>query len=168
MADPPSAEAAPPSPTTRSRRLAKGKARAVPVGPPARSSGHSAGPSATRKGSKSRISTPESEGPNDSLFDAPSNAGDVEVVEGGGGDGGKRARSEELPRVEVEGASPPHKARKVTHVASGEVIIYLHVFCGSPGLILSAESVRPLHREGHRRVQVTRQTSSHLRLCPVF
>jgi hypothetical protein len=129
MGDPLAAEAAPPSPTTVSRRAAKGKARAVPAARPTRPSASSAGPSITRKGRKGRIATPESEGDNGDLFNIGSDAAAAEGVQGAAGGVGKRDREEEVPRVEVEGASPPHKSRKIIRVAMGEVRIYLHLVC---------------------------------------
>jgi len=151
MDDPPPPEAAPPpSPIHRTRRAAKGKARAdppadppaapsaTPPATPAHPSAPSRGRSTISKSKRRRALSPESPPRNDDLFVADSED------EGALGDGEtprKPAGPQGLPRVEVELSSPPHKKTKVIHVATGDVRLNLHF-------------VRPFHTHSIYRLAV--------------
>ena len=150
MGDP--APPAPPSPTTHARKgkgKGKGKGKAPAAASKARParaehSPASAEPSSSHKGKKIRVESPESESENDQLF-APDVADEGETPQAGVSTGGKRDRPDDLPRVEIEEASPPHKKGKMAHVAFGEVSIITHNCHGSPSLIASTGSLWPLH-----------------------
>ena len=149
MGDP--APPAPPSPTThackgKGKGKGKGKAPAASKAHPARAehSPASAEPSTAHKGKKIRVELPESESENDQLF-APDVADEGETPQAGVSTGGKRDRLDDLPHVEIEEASPPHKKGKMAHVAFGEVCIIIHICHGSPSLISSTGFLQPLH-----------------------
>ena len=150
MGDP--APPAPPAPTTHACK-GKGKGKGKGKAPAAASKAHlaraehspaSAEPSTSHKGKKIRVESPESESENDQLF-APDVADEGETPRTGISTGGKWDHLDDLPRVEIEEASPPHKKGKVAHVAFGEVHIITHICHGSPSLIASTGLLWPLH-----------------------
>ena len=104
----------------------------------------SAKPSTSHKGKKIRVELPESESENDQLF-APDVADEGETPQAGVSTGGKWDHPDNLPHVEIEEVSPPHKKGKMAHVAFGEVCIITHICHGSPSLIASTGSLWPLH-----------------------
>ena len=149
MGDP--APPAPPSPTThackgKGKGKGKGKAPAASKAHPAwaEHSPASAEPSTAHKGKKIRVELPESESENDQLF-APDVADEGETPQAGVSTGGKWDCLDDLPHVEMEEASPPHKKGKMAHVAFSEVCIIIHICHGSPGLISSTGLLQPLH-----------------------
>ena len=143
---------APSSPTTHVRK-GKGKGKGKGKAPAAASKAHpaqaeylpaSAEPSTSHKGKKIRVELPESELENNQLF-APDVADEGETPQAGVSTGGKWDHLDDLPHVEIEEVSPPHKKGKMAHVAFGEVCIITHICHGSPSLIASTGSLWPLH-----------------------
>ena len=134
-------------------RKGKGKGKGKGKAPAAASKAHpawaeylpaSAEPSTSHKGKKIRVELPESELENNQLF-APDVADEGETPQAGVSTGGKWDHLDDLPHVEIEEVSPPHKKGKMAHVAFGEVCIITHICHGSPSLIASTGSLWPLH-----------------------
>ena len=150
MGDP--APPAPPSPTThacKGKGKGKGKGKAPAAASKARPARAehlpaSAEPSTSHKGKKIRVELPESESENNQLF-APDVADEGETPQAGVRTGGKRDHPNDLPHVEIEEVSPPHKKGKMAHVAFGEVRIITHICHESPSLIESTGLLQPLH-----------------------
>ena len=146
---------APPAPSSPTTHVHKGKGKGKGKGkaPAAASKAHparaeylpaSAEPSTSHKGKKIRVELPESELENNQLF-APDVADEGETPQAGVSTGGKWDHLDDLPHVEIEEVSPPHKKGKMAHVAFGEVCIITHICHGSPSLIASTGSLWPLH-----------------------